>query len=195
MSFTAEILAHTALFMAFLTAFYFGYVANAQVQSTVQDIFSFLKPELSTIVLTLNPNNIQQIKNSIITASSNANDTTSDIDTRNSAKNKKLILILGLTVGLLSPLLLGIAIYLEWSSGGNLTEFLLTNCIVMMFIIISEFAIVGMFLVKFTQLEPNFIKATLVDQLQSSGHGSCNYIMPLLEKFIPASWIRFFGTM
>jgi hypothetical protein len=192
MSFTAEILAHTALFMAFLTAFYFGYVANAQVQSTVQEVFSFLKPELSTIVLTLNPNNIQQIKNSIITASSNAKDTPFYDDTQSSARNKKLILILGLIVGLLSPLLLGIAIYLEWSSGGNLTEFLLSNCIVMMFIIISEFAIVGMFLTRFTQLDPNFIKATLVDQLQPGG-ANCNYTTPFLEKFIPASWIRFFS--
>ena len=185
MSFLAEILAHTSLFMVFLTAFYFGYVANAQVVSTINDIFSTLKPELSTIVLTLNSNSLQQIKNSIITSTSNAKDAVLSDDTSYSAKNKTLILTLGLTVGILCPLLLGIAIYLEWSSGGNLIEFLLSNCIVMAFIIISEFAIVGLFLTRFTQLDNEFIKAMLVDQISKPNWRDCNFVGSFLQKFIP----------
>jgi len=207
MSFWTDVLAHTGLFIGFLPIFFFLYVSPNMIDSLVNDITSIIKPELTNYALLTSLNNTSILNNTVKTLNSNVQDIPA-MDTfmsKYTRKNADILLYTAITCGVMSFLLLVLAVFLEYRNGGNITEFLLANIIVLCFIMISEFAIVGIFFRNFVVLDGDFIKATYVQMqltpysptIQPSGQkwdSRCDYMTRLLYSIFPSSILKSLGV-
>jgi hypothetical protein len=181
MSFLADVLAHTSFFMAFLVGFYFLYVTKIQVNSLINDLFAMIKDQLTTADL-ISPNLKSVIVESIESMSF-------DSDSKDIDNNAKIVKITEITVGVLAPLLLGIAIWLQYSNGGSIFDLLLGNLIVICFIACAEFAIVGIFMGSFVEIDKDYVKAIFRYWLNGQASGVLNgiYVCDSKDTFLKAT--------
>ena len=178
-SFWADVFAHAAFFMGFLPMFYFVYVVPVQGNALVNDFFALLKDELTDMTLALNPNVKREIEEGIQTAASTEekDPALANMTEDNPSVFKTTMLFLAIAL----PLLLITAVILQYRAGGSVTDLFLGNFIVIAFIAISEFAIVGIFVGNFVEIDKDFVKAQLLSGIllpnsdMSWGH-NCNYV-------------------
>jgi hypothetical protein len=189
MSFLAEVMVHTGLFLGFLPLFFFLFVAPIQSNSLTNDFFNMLTPLLDGLSLDAkNPNvdyknfsdDVQELEN---VAEGGLSSFTNELITTNT-KIKKIVTIV---VGVLSPLLIIAGCIIEVYSGGNLTEFLIANLIVLVFIALSEFAIVGLFLRSFVEIDSGFVRA-IFSKKMADPYGGCWYTNSFIRSILPA-WL------
>lgn len=90
--------------------------------------------------------------------------------------NASILQTVSVVIGIVAPILFLSGIYLALISGVDMVEFAISNLIVMTFIAMSEFAIVGFFFSQFVEIDPYFVKASLGKQLSWSQPpwGSCS---------------------
>lgn len=76
-----------------------------------------------------------------------------------------------------------------------MVEFAISNLIVITFIAMSEFAIVGLFFSQFVELDSYFVKASLAKRMTyTSNYGDCFYVSNWLQGILPASIYNKFFT-
>ena len=178
-SFWADVFAHAAFFIGFLPMFYFTYVVPVQGNALVNDFFGLLKDELTDLSLTLSPNIKREIDEEIenAVASEESNPVLASMTRGNAGVFKNTMIFLGVTL----PVLLITAIVLQYRAGGSLFDLFLGNLIVITFIAVSEFAIVGIFVGNFVEVDKDFVKAEVVHQTytnyeQTVFNGDCNFV-------------------
>lgn len=178
MSFYAEIMMHTALFMGFLPLFYFTFVAPIQVSSLVNDLFEIIQPTLTTGAVLSTPGQVTQLEKSI----SNDFEMGEQDPTIQAAgqsmlqKNHETVKTLTLIVAITAPVLFVLAILLEFYSGGSVFNLLISNLIVLFFIAISEYAIVGLFLKNFMEIDSDYMKAIYASQYVDPKSNRCENV-------------------
>jgi hypothetical protein len=183
-SFWADVLAHSAFFIGFLPIFYFTYVVPVQSNALANDFFGLVKDSLTSISLASNPIIKREIDESIqaVATKEESNPILSKLTKDNPTIFKWTMVFVGLTV----PILLGLATYLQYSSGGSVFDLFLSNFIVLAFIAISEFAIVGIFVSNFVEIDKDFVKGVLFNATFSSYTRTydCNFVYEFaLSKF------------
>jgi hypothetical protein len=190
MSFWGEICVHSAFFMAFLALFYFTFVTYIQSAGLVNDLFNIVESQLLITATFTTPAKVQALSNSINSSLEEAAQEIPPVD----SQNKKIAMYVGIVVGITSSLLLGLGIYLQYASGGSIYELLMSNLIVLVFIAVSEFAIVGLFLRNFVEIDQEFAVGITSVQLDAAGGGgvpdTCNFVNEFLETIFPASVVN-----
>jgi hypothetical protein len=182
MSFLADVLAHSSFFMAFLVGFYFLYVTKIQVNALVNDLFTIIKDPLTNVDL-LTPNLKSVISDAIGSISLDSDPKLQ----KTMSKNPSIVKYTAITVGILAPLLLAIAIWLQYSSGGSIFDLLLGNLIVIFFIACAEFAIVGIFMGSFVEIDKDFVKSVLSLRLASQeSEMMCNFVYKFIVSTFPS---------
>lgn len=167
--------------------FFFYYVAPTQSGSLSNDFFNMLTPYLGDISLNMNPNTqYQPFAQDVDQLEQTAVNALSPFTQWVTPRNNKIKTIVAIVAGILSPLLIIGGCIIEVYSGGNLLQFLISNLIVLGFIVASEFAIVGIFLKNFVEIDPEFIKAIFAKKMSS--YGGCWYTNSFLRSILPA-WI------
>jgi len=194
--FWVEVLVHTAFFLFFLPIFYFEYVAPLQSYSVISDLFDIVQPEFLDVALLNSINSTQNLTQSVNTAfdilKSNSDVTTFFDDTVEA--NSRIKLNTYLTCELVGFGFLSAGIGLAYYYGLNIADLLLTNTIVLLFIIVSEFFIVGAFFKNFRELDADFVKAGLAKAFSNKGHFyvngvcKCCYTQEFLVGLLP-TWI------
>jgi hypothetical protein len=190
MSFLADILTHTAFFMILLPIFFFAYVSPVQLNQVVQNLFLILKPNLAGFAMTTSGNDTNTLLNIIHTISENSKDNP-QVDAINASyrsNNAHIIMIVSLVFGIGAPFLILIAIFIEKWSGGNLYNLFISNLIVIAFMTVSEFAIVGLFLKNFVTLDGQFLQALFITQSQQPDYCKCWYVRDFIDRTFPR-WI------
>jgi hypothetical protein len=192
-SFWADVLAHSAFFIGFLPIFYFTYVAPVQSNALTNDIFDLLKDQLTDLSLALNPNVKAELDAQLQKAEPQleANPGLSALTANNPTILKWTLVVVCLVV----PIFLGLAGYLEYQSGGSIYDLFLGNFIVLAFIAVSEFAIVGLFVSNFIEIDKDFVKATIFKRsFSESDPYSCRFVYKFaVDKFGQKIADMFFG--
>ena len=189
MSFWADILTHTSFFSAFLTGFYFLFVTNVQQDSIVNDFFGMLKPNIMSNSAVSKPYEISEMISDVQNTKNQIN-SNSDLDTANQHFNSKNPLILqniSIIIGVLAPILLLAGIGLQYYNGDSITELLLSNVIVIIFIAASEFFIVGVFMRNFIEIDSSFVSAIPVVSNRTNSRYNCNYVKEFANSEFPPS--------
>ena len=158
MNFWAETFFHIAVFSAVLPILYFGYVGPSQNQRLSDDLFHIAKPELGDYGLVTGTVDITSIT-ALMNTISGINLDLSQTQTNYSKKNSKISLAVIFAFGLGIPVLIGSAITIEYYYGTSVYQLLISNLIFACFIIISEFAIVSLFLNNYIILDAEFLKS------------------------------------
>lgn len=186
MNFWAEVLMHTALFMGFLPFFYFVFVAPIQVSSLVNDLFEIIQPSLTTGVVLSQPYNVLELRNSITQdfELGKEDPTFQKASQEMNDKNKKTLDVLVLIVSITAPLLFIASIVLQYFSGGNVYHLLISNIIVLGFIAASEFAIVGLFLKNFMEIDSDYLKAIYASQYVQPEHSRCQNVQNFINSIL-----------
>ena len=166
MSFYAEVLMHTAFFMGFLPIFYFTFVAPIQLGSLVNDLFEIIEPALTTTTVLSTPGQLTQLNTSISNDFATGQQDPSIIASEQSllSNNSKTTKTLTLIVGIVAPIFFILAILIQYYSGGSISNLFLSNLIVLGFIAASEYAIVGLFLKNFIEIDSDYMKAIYASQ-------------------------------
>jgi hypothetical protein len=194
--FWIEIIAHTSLFLIFLPIFYFYYVVPLQSYTMVDDLFQIIQPELvdltllSTLNDTRNLNKVIELLNSKTQENEELSQEIGSIQSKN-AHIFQITNAIFYTLGcVLFATAIGLSIYYDKS----LIEMILSSIIVLSFIMISEFAIVGLFFKNFKQLNANFVKATVAQNLVNTVEWweSCDYTYDYFSTWVPSSILRLF---
>jgi hypothetical protein len=176
--------------MAFLALFYFTFVTYIQSAGLVNDLFNIVESQLLITAAFTTPAKVQALSNSINSSLEEAAQEIPPVD----SQNKKIAMYVGIVVGITSSLLLGLGIYLQYASGGSIYELLMSNLIVLVFIAVSEFAIVGLFLRNFVEIDQEFAVGITSVQLDAAGGGgvpdTCNFVNEFLETIFPASVVN-----
>jgi len=195
MSFLAEILVHTSFFAAFLTGFYFIFVTYIQQQSLVNDLYNAFEPNIINSVVWSDPSKIQlalgQLNEVIEKAETSKGFTQAEAEIQST--NNYITKIVSFIMGVGCPLLFITGLVIEYYTGGNIYDLLVSNFIVIGFIALSEFFIVGVFLKNFIEIDANFITAVPIAK-NSYKSGTCRYVYEFLESVLPDSFVRkFYG--
>lgn len=191
MSFLAEILVHTSFFAAFLTVFYFLFVTYIQTQSLDSDLFNVFEPYIINSAIWSDPSKVHDVLGELDGVVSNI-ESSSDFNKANNnilENNKNISNQVALYVGIICPLLFIFGILIEYFSGGSVYDLLISNIIVIVFIAISEFFIVGIFLRNFIEIDNDFINAIPV---ANSTNRSCNFVEDFIQQHIPSFISKFF---
>jgi hypothetical protein len=183
--FWIEVLVHTSFFLFFLPVFYFEYVAPLQSYSVVSDIFDIVQPEFLDITLLNSLNSSQNLNSAVNTAADYFSFEDDDILTN---RNKTIKLNAYLVCELVGFGFLCTGIGLAYYYGLNITELLVSNLIVLSFIVVSEFFIVGAFFKNFQEIDADFVKASFVGGMSNTSFG-CPSISNYLKSIVP-QWIR-----
>ena len=191
MSFLAEILVHTSFFGAFLTGFYFLFVTYIQTQSLDSDLFNVFEPYIINSAIWSDPSKVHDVLGQLDGVVSNI-ESSSDFNEANNLileKNKNILNQVALYVGIICPLLFIFGILIEYFSGGSVYDLLISNIIVIVFIAISEFFIVGIFLRNFIEIDNDFINAIPV---ANSTNWFCNFVEDFIQQHLPSFISKFF---
>lgn len=187
-SILSDILFHSALVLGALLIVYFFYVINVQNEAVVDNIFNILQPNLDSLSLYIQSedqyntfaNSLQSIESYI---SQNIPSFMSKLVSQNQSEiNRNVLIAAYVLAGLGIPILIGGALFLEYKSGGNVYDSIITNTIVFLFILASEFTIVSVFFKNFTLIDGEFIMASIV---ASDGSNRCNYVYNYLHGMLP----------
>ena len=187
-SILSDILFHSALVLAALLIVYFFYVVNLQNETVVDNIFNILQPNLDLLSFYIQSeaqyntfaNSLQSLESYI---SQNIPSFMSKLVSQNQTEINRNILIAAYVIaGLGIPILLAGSLFLEHASGGNVYNSIITNTIVFLFILASEFTIVAVFFKNFTLIDGEFIMASIV---ASDSVSNCNYVYNYLHSILP----------
>jgi hypothetical protein len=183
MSFWGEICVHTSFFIIFLTTFYFTFVTYIQSEGLVNDFFKMINPQLITTAAFKSPSQVEALGTAVGNTMEKAAQAMPPVD----ANNKTIAMYVGIVVGIVSAGLLALGIYLQYISGGSITELLISNLIVLGFIAISEFIIVGLFLRNFVEINQQFVAGMVAVQFDSrlSGNHNCKFVADFLQTILP----------
>jgi hypothetical protein len=171
-SFWADILMHSAFFIGFLPMFYFTYVCPVQSNSLANDFFGLLKDTLAPAQKIANPNVKREIDEAV-EKSANLLEESGALDSLNSGNPgvfRNTMIVLGVAL----PVLIGTSIMLQTMADGSLWDLFIGNVIVLAFIAISEFAIVGIFIANFVEIDRDFAKSILIKQTLSNADTAFN---------------------
>ena len=171
-SFWADILMHSAFFLGFLPMFYFTYVCPVQSNSLANDFFGLLKDELTPVQKTANPN-VKREVDEAVEKSANLLEESGIMNSLNSG-NPGVFRNTMIVLGVVLPVLIVTSIILQIMSGGSLWDLFIGNVIVLIFIAISEFAIVGIFIANFVEIDKDFAKSILIKQTLSPENSALN---------------------
>ena len=208
MEFWIDILMHTSFFLLFLPTFYFYYVAPLQSYSIIDDLFEIIQPDLVNFSLMTSLNDTKTLNKVIeLIAGLSTNNSGIDDATRDITNSNKTIYnltnIICYTIG---GFLFCLGIVLAYLNNSDIFSLLLSNVIVLSFIIVSEFAIVGLFFKNFKEINGNFIKATISQFLllpytpSSSPNDSyyydrrCDYTSRFMGGILPEWFLKFFTS-
>ena len=185
MSFYAEVMMHTALFMGFLPFFYFVFVAPIQLSSLVNDLFEIIQPTLTSMAVVSTPYDVNLLKNTISDdiKKGEQDPTIQKASDDMLAKNKKTSDQLTLIVSIVAPVLFVGALVVEFFSGGNIAHLLISNFIVLLFIAASEFMIVGLFLKNFIEIDSDYLKAIYAAQYVEPRWQRCQNVKDFIQSF------------
>ena len=200
--FWIDVCLHTAFFLAFLPVFYFEFVAPMQSYTVVDDIFEIVQPEFLNIALLTsltNPQNLTKAVDLFNIELAENEQLGSGIDSlmANNAQTKlRAYLGCEITAGLLFVLGISMAVWYEQ----NVFDLVMTNLIVLGFIAVSEFTIVGLFFKNFKEVDADFVKATLAQAFAESGptpslvssEMKCNYTDRLVGSIFPPWLLNLF---
>jgi hypothetical protein len=188
MSFLADVLAHTALFMAFLPVFFFFYVGQVQTDSLVKDAFNILSPLVGDVSKIVNPLFGYNVTDDLIEGGSTLLSYELTDETKSIQQgNQQVLMYLGIVVGILAPTMFIAACILEYNHGGNVPLFIISNLIVLTFIAAAEFAIVGIFLGQFTEIDSTVVKQIISAELVSPSYSECLYMKQFMKKSLGIS--------
>jgi hypothetical protein len=193
--FWIDVCLHTAFFLAFLPVFYFEFVAPMQSYTVIDDIFEIVQPEFLNIALLTSLSSPQSLTKAVKLFNTELaeNEQLGNIDSlmANNAQTKlRAYLGCEITAGLLFIIGISIAFWYEQS----VFDLVMTNLIVLVFIAVSEFTIVGLFFKNFKEVDADFVKATLAQAFAESGptvvssEMKCNYTDRLVGSIFP-SWL------
>jgi hypothetical protein len=77
-------------------------------------------------------------------------------------------------------------------NNSSIFDIIISNLIILSFIIISEFAIVGLFFKNFKEVNGNFIKATIIQAITDRNayvtYPQCDYSGKFIRSLLP-SWL------
>jgi len=186
MSFLTDVLAHTGFFMAFLPIFFFFYVSPVQLSSLKKDVFNIFKPDTATAAMVVNPNlgfKFPDLVSSVATSMEN-NQGIQTFAANTAASNKKIVTIAVSVFASVAAVLIITAFSLQFSWGESMLELLVSNLIVLAFIVVSEFAIVGVFLSNFIEIDDGFVKGAVGNAVNDGYCG--NYVGQFLQSILPS---------
>lgn len=202
--FWIEIIAHTSLFLLFLPIFYFYYVAPLQSYALIDDIFDIIQPELVDMTLLSNLNDTRNLNKVIDLLNSNLSENQTISNAANDIKNTNAKIFqntnaIFYTLGcVLFASSIGLSVYYNIS----LVELALSSIIVLIFIIINEFAIVGLFFKNFKEIDSNFVKAIFISNflrgtpipaiVGDMNFTRCNFTVQYFQRVLPPSILRLF---
>lgn len=190
MSFLAEVLAHSSFFMAFLVGFYFLFVTKIQINALVDDLFGMVKDSLTSGEL-LTPNLKSVISDAI---KANSTDVSSSKISDALKNNGPILKSATITVSVLAPLFLIIAILLQYFSGKSVFDLIVGNLIVILFIACAEFAIVGIFMSNFVEIDKDFVKSMFAIRLSSTDNERpCNFVNNFEKDMLPEFIYKMFN--
>jgi len=179
MSFWPDICMHTSFFMAFLTGFYFLFVTYSQTNSLTNVLYNSIREKIISVSALSTPSVLQKFQEQINVFIENAQQYPD-----NSQKNNPGVLkAVSIIVGILAPFLFCLSVYLEWVWGGSVSELLISNCIVLLFIAATEFIIVGVFLYNFVVIDSDFVTAII--PVTNGTNYDCNFVKPLIKSLFP----------
>lgn len=183
MSFLADVLAHSALFMAFLPVFFFFYVGPVQTDSLVNDAFNIISPLIGDVAKIVNPLFGYNVTDDLIEGGSNLLTYELQDETQSLQQgNQTVLMYLGIVVGILAPTMFISACILEYNHGGNVPLFIVSNLIVLTFIAAAEFAIVGIFLSQFIEIDSTVVKQILTAELEAPNYHQCLFVREFMKK-------------
>ena len=185
MSFLTDVLAHTGFFMAFLPLFFFFYVSPVQLASLKNDVFNIFKPDTATAAMVVNPNlqfKFPDLVSSVASAMEN-NEGIKTFAADTAASNKKIVTIAVSVFASVAAVLIITAFSLQYVWGYSVMELLVSNLIVLGFIVVSEFAIVGVFLSNFIEIDDGFVKGAVGNAINDGYCG--NYVSQFLQSILP----------
>jgi hypothetical protein len=162
-SFWGDVCAHSGLFLIFLVTFYFTFVVYVQSNALADDTFRLLKDGLTSVVLATDADTRSAIVQALQQFEGTADPTRWLPDwvlpTNATVKQVAMATCYGL-----GSVLLVLGLGLEWTHGGSVWDMLLGNMIVLAFLAGSEFAIVGLFVASFVEVNKDTITAILYKQ-------------------------------
>ena len=191
MDFWIDILVHTSFFLFFLPIFYFYFVAPLQSYSVVDDLVEIIKPELVSYALikSLNdPQNLNKIFN-MVSEMSSQNSDINDLINSLDEDNSQIFYLTNYIVYGIGGLFLLIGLIMAFLNNSSIFDIIISNLIILSFIIISEFAIVGLFFKNFKEVNGNFIKATIIQAITDRNayvtYPQCDYSGKFLRSLLP----------
>lgn len=189
MSFWTEVTMHSALFLGFLTGFYFLFVTNIQTESLVNDLVNVAKQNLTLKAAFSTPDQINtaisQIDNELPGIQSSLQQSIQD-------NNQQILKIVSIVVGTIVPVLFISSFLIHGWYGGSISDLLISNFIVLLFIAISEFIIVGIFLRNFIEIDAEFIGGIV--PATSGEHNQCNFVKEFLYETLPTPIVKLFSS-
>ena len=208
MDFWIDVLIHTSFFLFFLPVFYFFYVAPLQSYSIIDDLFEIVQPDLVNFSLMTSLNDTKTLNKVIelIAGLSTNNDSISDATSYIRDRNTVVYNLTNIICYTIAGFLFCLGIILAYLNNSDIFNILLSNVIVLSFIIVSEFAIVGLFFKNFKEINGGFIKATISQFLllpytpSSSPNDSyyydrrCDYAGRFMDGILPEWFLKFFAS-
>lgn len=191
MSFLSELCMHTALFIGFLTGFYYLYIVVIQTESLTNDLYHILRRRIVDKAVYSSPSQLATQLSQIDVAMENIKN--SNINIRNN--NEHITLIVTIVTSMVCPILVLLSIFIHWYNNESIMELIVSNLIVLFFIAASEFTIVGVFLYYFTQITDDFIQAIVPHENagNSGGKKECDFVSQFLYTLFPASILNLFN--
>lgn len=194
MSFFTEVLAHTSLFMFFLPAFFFFYVSPVQLSSLKSDLFDVIKSNVEDASLNSNSDSQSNFTMSLSSFSESASKNQQLIQFANSLEstNKNITIITISVFYSVATILLIASIIIHTRNGEHLSELMLSNLIVIIFIIISEFIIVSVFFSHFVEVSRTFLKGAIGSSINNKHCGGTGFVNGFLRSILPGFIVNLF---
>lgn len=186
MSFWADVCTHTSFFIIFLAIFYFTFVTYIQTESLSTDLFNIIQTNFNTSMAFSTSDNLNKISQEINSKLASVESTIPPPKTNNAT----IILVVEIVVGILGPVLLLLGLYLQYINNESITDLLVSNIVVILFIAVSELFIVGMFLRNFIEIDSKFISAII--PAVNSQYYKCDFVAGFLDTFLPSGLVKYF---
>lgn len=186
-SFWGEVCVHSGFFMLFLLLFYFTYVLFIQNQAFVNDLWGLIQEPIETLKL-FDPSGVAQLGQKLKQIDASAMMGGSGWESQNNAIRTNVMIIMPS----IAAVLIILGFFLQYHAGGSLFEMLLSNLIVLGFIAVTEFGIVGLFLSNFVEIDKEFVKAMLLYNVttENAFGGQCDFVGQFLNSVLPSFLIN-----
>ena len=158
MSVAAEVMMHTAMFLAFICVFFFTFVVNMQQRSVISDLRNLVQQYVGLYTLTQAgaeawPGMRQQLEQQTV-----ENDP--------SPTNGAIILGISIGVPLIVAVLVAASLWMTWRHKESIRDMVLSSFIVLLFCAAAEFILIGGFVLQMTSISDPFVQAQFVKAAQ-----------------------------